>query len=103
MSKVLNEDLIYQVLSVVEEIPEGFVSTYGRIAALIDRPKNARLVGKIVSMSEYYGEYPCHRVVSSNGRLAPNFFNQKELLMEEGVTFKDENHVDIKKHLWQVR
>lgn len=101
MNKVLNENLIYQVLSVVDEIPLGFVSTYGRIATLINRPKNARLVGKILSIAEYYGEYPCHRVVSSTGRLAPNFLNQKELLMEEKITFKDANHVDIKKHIWQ--
>ena len=65
MSKTLNTDLIYEVLSVVEEIPEGCVATYGQIARLTGRDRNARLVGKILSMSEYYGQYPCHRVVSS--------------------------------------
>lgn len=103
MSKVLDENLIYQVLSVVEEIPEGYVSTYGTIAYLIDHPKNARLVGKILSMSEYYGDYPCHRVVNASGRLAPNFPLQKDLLEKEGITFKDAHHVDLKKHLWQVK
>ena len=65
MSKTLNTDLIYEVLSVVEEIPEGCVATYGQIARLTGRDRNARLVGKILSMSEYYGQYPCHRVVAS--------------------------------------
>lgn len=32
MSHVLGEDLIYEVLSVVEEIPEGKVASYGQIA-----------------------------------------------------------------------
>ena len=109
--KVLDEELIYLVLSVVEEIPIGFVSTYGQIAALIKdginvaligRPKNARLVGKILSMSEYFGKYPCHRVVDHSGRVAPHFKEQKRLLQEEGITFRDENHVDIKKHKWKI-
>ena len=69
----MNEDLIYEVLSVVEEIPEGRVASYGQIAALCGREKNARLVGKILSMAEFYGRYPCHRVVNHAGRTAPGF------------------------------
>ncbi|MDN6290883.1 MAG: MGMT family protein, partial [Tetragenococcus koreensis] len=70
MKRVLDEDLIYEVLSVVGEIPEGCVATYGQIARLIGREKNARLVGKVLSMAEFYGKYPCHRVVNHAGRLA---------------------------------
>ena len=58
--RALQDELIYEILAVVEEIPEGSVATYGQIARLIGREKNARLVGKALSMSEYYGEYPCH-------------------------------------------
>lgn len=46
MGKILDEDLIYEILSVVEEIPEGKVASYGQIARLIGRDKNSRLVGK---------------------------------------------------------
>ena len=46
----MNEDLIYEVLSVVEEIPEGRVASYGQIAALCGREKNARLLGIILSL-----------------------------------------------------
>ena len=46
MANVMQEDLIYEILSVVEEIPEGNVATYGQIARLIGRDKNSRLVGK---------------------------------------------------------
>lgn len=31
----MNEDLIYEVLAAVEEIPKGKVATYGQIAKLI--------------------------------------------------------------------
>ena len=39
----MEESLIYEILSVVAEIPEGKVATYGQIARLIGRDKNARL------------------------------------------------------------
>ena len=98
--KVLNEDLIYEILSAVEEIPYGCVATYGQIARLISRDNNSRLVGRVLSMSEYYGEYPCHRVVNHQGRTAPGWYEQPQLLKREGVTFKKENVVDLKKHQW---
>lgn len=98
--RILQENLIYEILSAVEEIPEGKVATYGQIAKLIGRDKNARLVGKVLSMAEYYGEYPCHRVVNHAGRLAPGWREQGELLREEGVPFKDSAHVDLKKCQW---
>ena len=101
MPVVLTEDFIYEILSVVDEIPNGTVATYGQIARLTGREKNARLVGKVLSMSEYYGKYPCHRVVNHAGRLAPHFYEQKSLLLEEGVEFKDSIHVDMKKCHWE--
>lgn len=100
MKRVLDEDLTYEVLSVVEEIPEGCVATYGQIASLIGREKNARLVGRVLRMSKYYGEYPCHRVVNHAGRLAPGWLEQASLLRDEGVSLKDEHHVDLKQHRW---
>lgn len=102
MKGVLQEELIYEILSVVEEIPEGKAATYGQIAKLIGRDKNARLVGKVLSMSQYYGSYPCHRVVNHVGRLVPGWKEQRELLREEGIPFKDDGHVDLKKCLWKV-
>ena len=54
----MNEDIIYEILSVVEEIPAGRVATYGQIARLIGREKNARLVGKVLSQAEYYRLLP---------------------------------------------
>lgn len=102
MNRVLDEELIYEILSVVEEIPEGNIATYGQIASLIGREKNSRLVGRVLSMAELYGEYPCHRVVNHAGRLVPGWDMQKQLLIDEGVEFKDETHADIRKYQWKV-
>ena len=101
MKAILKEDLIYQILSVVEEIPEGHVATYGQIARLIGREKNARLVGRVLSMAEYYGDYPCHRVVNHAGRLAPGWPEQRFLLEKEGVLLKQKGCVDLKHHQWK--
>ena len=100
--RVLNEDLIYEILSVVEEIPPGRVATYGQVAALIGREKNARLVGKVLSMAEYYGKYPCHRMVNHAGRLAPGWPEQAALLAAEGVFPEANGRIDLKKYRWEA-
>ena len=98
----MDEDLVYEVLSVIDEIPEGKVATYGQIAKLIDRPRNARLVGKILSRSSFYGDYPCHRVANHAGRLVPGWMEQRDRLEAEGVVMKDSSHVDIKSFQWVI-
>ena len=100
MKSTLNEYLAYEVLSVVDEIPRGCVASYGQIARLISRPKYARLVGKILSRAEYYGSFPCHRVVNAAGRTAPGWAQQRDLLENEGISFKENGCVDMKKHQW---
>lgn len=89
---VLTEELIYEILSVVAEIPAGSVASYGQIA---------RLVGKVLSMAHYYGKYPCHRVVNSAGRTAPGWARQRVLLEQEGVQFKPNGCVDMKRYQWE--
>ena len=102
MKKALNDELAYGILSAVEEIPEGRVATYGQIARLIGRDKNARLVGRVLSMAEHYGSYPCHRVVDHAGRTAPGFTDQRRRLEAEGVGFKENGRVDLSKFQWDI-
>ena len=102
VKRVLDDSLIYEILSAVEEIPEGRTATYGQIACLIGREKNARLVGKVLSRAEYYGSFPCHRVVNHAGKLVPGWTDQADLLRQEGVPMKDDTHVDLKKCRWEV-
>lgn len=98
----MDERLIYEILSAVEEIPCGRVASYGQIARLIGRDRNARLVGRVLSMAEYYGVYPCHRVVNHAGRLAPAFPEQRERLLAEGVSFLPNGCVDMKRCRWEA-
>lgn len=82
-------DIVYDV---VQTIPEGYVATYGQVAALIGSPRSARYVGYALHGNPAQGIIPCHRVVFKNGALAPGFAfggpnAQKALLEAEGVTF----------------
>ena len=117
------EDFAYEVLSVVGEIPEGTIATYGQIARLIGmggdyapqavvsgaikasrligRDKNSRLVARVLSHASDYGDFPCHRVVNHAGRLVPGWPEQAFLLRQEGVELKDAMHVDLRKYQWE--
>ena len=67
---------------------------YGQFKEKIKCPQFSQKI------SEYYGECPCRCVVNHAGRIAPHFYEQKNLLLEEQVEFKDDTHVDMKKYRW---
>lgn len=91
-----------EVYQVVRQIPAGKVSTYGEIAALLGMPQCSRMVGRALKqVPESHVPVPCHRVVNAAGRLAPGWDEQKSLLAEEGVSFKQNGCVDLKKHLFR--
>jgi len=39
--------------------------------------------------------------VNKEGRTAPGWSRQRELLEEEGVRFKSNGHVDMRQYLWE--
>lgn len=96
----MDDAIIKAVFAVVKQIPEGKVTTYGQIAWTIGRPQNARLVGRILSQAELYGDFPCHRVVNRAGRTVPGWAAQRSLLEAEGVSFLPNGNVDLKRFLW---
>nr|WP_315046638.1 MGMT family protein [uncultured Campylobacter sp.] len=81
------------------EIPAGRVASYGQIARLIGLPACSRLVGRVLSQAELYGDYPCHRALY-HAALAASFAAQRELLETEGVEFRGER-ARMKKHRWE--
>jgi len=88
-----------EVYTIVREIPYGRVATYGQVAFLAGSPRNARQVGKL--MSAAHEGVPAHRVVNSQGRTAPGWAGQRELLEAEGVGFLAGGNVNLKKFVWR--
>ena len=92
---------LQDVYSVVAAIPEGCVVTYGQIASLVGRPQCSRMVGQAMHNVPEELHLPCHRVVNSRGRLVPGWTEQRVLLENEGVRFKTNGFVDMKKSQWE--
>ena len=100
----------YQKMSIVcKHIPEGKVATYGQIALLCGKPKNARQVGYGLRENLTGEDIPAHRIVNAKGELSGEvhfeFLDmQKLLLQEEDVeVFRDGDkwRVDLKKYGWK--
>lgn len=98
-----NKGFFEEVYRIVNNIPEGSVMTYGMIATMLGSPKAARIVGYAMHDAPEDRQLPCHRVVSKDGKLsAEEIFgvgNQRRLLEQEGVTFKEDGRINMDKHL----
>lgn len=90
-----------RVYQITKKIPLGKVATYGQIAKALGKPRAARAVGNALHNNPDLKTIPCYRVVNQEGRLAPGFRGQKGKLLKESIEFKDKNHVDLKRYLWQ--
>lgn len=90
-----------EVYNVVSAIPPGRVVTYGQIAYLVGRPQCSRMVGQAMHNVPQELDLPCHRVVNSQGRLAPCWDDQRTLLEGEGVKFRKNGCVDMKVSQWE--
>lgn len=89
------------VYQIVEDIPQGKVSTYGEIARLMGQPQASRMVGYALKHIPRDLKIPCHRVVNAAGRLVPGWEEQRRLLLKEEVCFRKNGTVDMKCCLWK--
>lgn len=92
-----------KVEMLISQVPLGFVTTYGDLAALAGSAHASRVVGGIA----HYGDatLPWHRLVNRFGGLASGFPGgrdvQAQLLADEGVTCTDYIVNDFKEKRWQ--
>jgi len=94
------------VIKIIKNIPSGKVLTYGRIAKLANNPQAARQVSWLLHSSTKKYNLPWHRVINSLGKISMKSFDdreyQKQLLEKEGVVFRDNYKIDLKKFLWEI-
>lgn len=93
--------LFSRSIAVIVAIPEGTVTTYGRVASLIDAPGCARHVSYILSSSSKKYKLPWHRVISSSGNVPEHssFLKQLGLLRAEGIEIEHEK-IDLEIYGW---
>lgn len=94
-----------EVYDLVAQIPPGHVATYGQLAAMCGRSRGARAVGWAMRNSPMERQLPCHRVVNASGTMAPGEIfggavRQREILEGEGVVFRSDGTIDMKRCLW---
>ena len=104
--------LYEEIYQTVMQIPYGKVATYGQIAALIGRPKNARQIGYALAVLDNNTrtvgeEVPWHRVVNAKGEISTRAkFGytdyQRILLEDEGVEFSEHGRIYLRQFLWDA-
>ena len=85
------------------QVPAGFVTTYGDLAALAGHPYAARIVGGMA----HYGDpsLPWHRLVNRFGGLAAGYHGgrraQAEALASEGVECENDIVINFETKRWR--
>lgn len=93
------DDFEQAIYTAVARIPKGKVASYGQLAVLAGGPQWARKAGR--AMKNAPAHLPCHRVVNSAGRLVPGWAQQRSLLENEGIVFRPNGCVDLRRCRWQ--
>lgn len=73
-------------------IPRGRISTYGRIAREIGRPRAYRAVANALHKNPLFPVVPCHRVVKSDGSFGGEkkaAENRRKHVEKEGIPVKN--------------
>ena len=100
-----------QVYAVVRCIPSGKVTTYGRIAHMLGRPRASRAVGYALNglkgkqNQPAYEAIPWHRVINAQGRISAtnrevSANEQAQRLLSEGVVVSEALAINLDTYLW---
>jgi methylated-DNA-protein-cysteine methyltransferase-like protein len=94
------------VYSVVRQIPQGRVTSFGAIANYLGTKLSARMVGWAMNGAHYaYPKVPAHRVLNRNGMLTgkAHFATptlMEELLLKEKIEVENDTVVNFKEIFW---
>ena len=96
------EDYAEAVLSYVEQVPRGRVTTYGAVAEAVGAVLGGggpRQVGSV--MARHGGPVPWWRVVRADGSLPPSHQGEaRQCYLEEGTPMRPSGNVDLTRAFW---
>ncbi|MEI6891344.1 MAG: MGMT family protein [Pontiella sp.] len=94
-----------EIIDVLRDLPEGKVSSYGRLAKQAGHPRAAR---QVVRVLHTYGEkenLPWWRVVNAAGHIVlppgNGFEEQTDRLDAEGIRVSPHGKIDLQRYLWK--
>lgn len=98
------EEFTRSVIHIIRSIPEGKVSTYGRIGVMAGQSNGARQVARILHTMSGKHDLPWHRVINAKGFISLSktrgYDEQKARLQYKGIEFDEKDRIDLEKHLW---
>ncbi len=99
-------DINHRIWQVVALIPPGKVTSYGEVARRAGLPGAARRVGRALKGLPSDTRIPWHRVVNAQGRISlpegsASQYTQRDRLEAEGVTFRSNKSIDLKRYGWE--
>ena len=94
-----------RVYAAVRTVPEGFITTYGNVAAALGNPRMARQVGWALSRLPEGTDVPWQRVINRFGAVSfrgevGRAGEQRVLLEAEGIEFDEEDRCDVEGLRW---
>ena len=93
------DEYVEAVLSLVETVPPGRVTTYGALADAVGY-RGPRSVGRV--MSTHGGSVPWWRVVRADGSLPPSHeHGARPHYLEEGTPLRPSGAVDMAAAFWE--
>jgi len=80
----LNSPFRKRVLEAERNIPYGETRSYGEVAQLVNNPRASRAVGSAIAENPLPLYFPCHRIITSNGKLGGfgGGLNVKQFLLD---------------------
>jgi methylated-DNA-protein-cysteine methyltransferase-like protein len=98
-------DINHRIWQVVAAVPSGKVITYGEVAKKAGLAGAARRVGAALRGLPPDTRIPWHRVVNAQGRISfragsESYNTQRERLENEGVLFKMNGVIDLRRYGW---
>ena len=87
-------ELLEQIYTIVDQVPAGRVTTYGRVAAMTEGA-TPRMVGSAMRHLPKGHQLPWHRVIAASLKLADHggAERQHQKLRDEGVVFDSKGRV----------
>lgn len=102
--KIPSSSFVLRVLKIIQKIPRSKILTYGQVATIAGSPRASRIVGGILFRQGPDSDLPWQRVINSQGKISTyrvgSGERQRTLLEREGIQFRRDGSIDMKKHQW---
>ncbi|WP_210610719.1 MGMT family protein [Priestia flexa] len=101
------KEFTQRIIQIIQDIPSGYIMTYGQIAKEAGNPRAARQVARILHSMSQKHNLPWHRVVNAKGEIVikneEGVWTQRTLLEKEGISVQEGKVVVVEKYRFDKR